>query len=104
MSITTLKNKISLNISVSLNDDTDLDVVSSEMGYSVSYPIAPSLIKDTEVLGEEEDGIVAINVYFSKSLDDDEIEKIVDNIVVELEHDSIDSFELLDYNFFLVEK
>ena len=104
MTITTSKNKISLNISVSLNDNTELDVVSSEMAYSVFYSIDPTLIKDSEVLGEEEDGIIAINVYFSKSLNDDEIEKIVDNIVVELDHDSIDSFELLDYNFFLVEK
>lgn len=83
-----------LQVSVSLNDESDLSSVSSECEYFVSHS---NLIEKTELLGEQDESILGINVTILEPLPENDIADLVAEMEVSIDHDSVDSVDVSGY-------
>jgi hypothetical protein len=93
--------KIALYLQVNLREDPtvdDLSEITSETDYSVKH-FDSDIIKDTELLGEQEEGIVAINVKLKKSLNENEIETLVSELEIELKHEDVEEFFVIYHDY-----
>lgn len=89
-------NSFALLISIQLNEEISLSELTGETDYDVVDE--NGLIIQTELLGEQDENVVAINVKLSKELSEEEISQFIKTVQCDFEHDCVDRVKVFDYS------